>query len=56
MTYFNVVGIHRRTGKEIIIEPHMSEAQALKMCEQWGWFYDDGTDDGSYAMDIREEN
>jgi hypothetical protein len=25
------------------------------MCEEWGWFYDDGTDDGSYVMEIREE-
>ena len=56
MTYFDVIGIHRRTRKEIIIEPHMTEPQAFKMCEEWGWFYDDGTDDGSYVMEIREED
>jgi len=56
MTYFNVVGIHRGTGKEIIIEPHMTEAQALKMCESWGWMYDDGTENGSYYMEMKEED
>lgn len=52
---FNVVGIHKTTKKEIVIESHMTESQAMVMCEQWGWTYDDGTNDGSYWMEIREE-
>lgn len=55
MKYFDVIGIHKATKKEIVIEPHMIESQAMMMCEQWGWMYDDGTDDGSYWMEIREE-
>ena len=53
--YFNVIGIHKRTRKKIIIEPHMTEAQAMKMCEAWGWMYDDGTENGSYWMFIEDE-
>lgn len=51
---WNVVG-YERGNKEhkIIIEPHMTEAQAMKMCEAWGWFYDDGCK--TYGMDIEEE-
>ena len=52
---YNVIGIHKRTKRVIIIEPHMTEAQAMKMCEAWGWMYDDGTEDGSYWMNIVEE-
>ena len=44
---YNVIGIHKRTKEKIIIEPHMTEANAMKMCEAWGWMYDDGTDDGN---------
>lgn len=53
---FNVIGINKVTKKEIVIEPNMTEAQAMVMCESWGWMYDDGTDNGSYWMDIREVN
>lgn len=52
---YNVIGTHKRTKKKIIIEPHMTEAQAMKMCEQWGWIYDDGTEDGSYYMGYEKE-
>lgn len=54
MKYFNVVGYTKATKQKIIIEPHLTEAQAMVMCESWGWMYDDGTDDGSYWMEIRE--
>lgn len=53
MKYFNVVGYAKATKKKIIIEPHMTEAQAMKMCESWGWMYDDGVK--GYYMDIEEE-
>ena len=52
---YNVIGIHKVTKEKIIIEPHMTEAQAMKMCEAWGWMYDDGTENGSYWMDIEYE-
>ena len=54
MTYFNVVGYERETKKKIIVEPHMTEAQAFKMCESWGWFYDDGYK--TYGMAIERED
>lgn len=50
---YNVIGRDRKTGKEIMIEPHMTEANAVKFCEMWGWFYDDGK--RSYAMLIEKE-
>ena len=53
--FFNVIGTSRKNGSKIIIEPHLTEAQAMKMCESWGWMYDDGTDKGTYCMDIEEE-
>ena len=49
---FNVVGIEKGTDNKIIIEPNMTEPQAMKMCESWGWSYDDGVK--SYYMDIEE--
>ncbi len=52
--YWNVVGYERgNKDHKIIIEPHLTEAQALKMCEMWGWFYDDGCK--SYGMDLEKE-
>ena len=51
---WNVVGYEKGTNKKIIIEPHMTEAQAFKMCEMWGWTYDDGRK--GYYMDLEEEN
>ena len=42
MKYFNVVGYTKATKQKIIIEPHLTEAQAMVMCESWGWMYDDG--------------
>lgn len=53
---YNVIGIHKVTKEKIIIEPHMTEANAMKMCESWGWMYDDGTENGSYWMDIEKED
>ena len=49
---FNVVGIEKGTDNKIIIEPNMTEAQAMKMCESWGWIYDDSVK--CYYMDIEE--
>ena len=49
---FNVIGIEKGTDNKIIIEPNMTEAQAMKMCENWGWNYDYGSK--SYTMDIEE--
>ena len=52
---YNVIGTHKVTKKRMIIEPHMTETQALKMCESWGWTYDDGTTNGSYWMSMEME-
>ena len=54
-TMYNVVGINKTTEQKIIIEPHLTEAQALKLCEAWGWMYDDGTTNGSYWMSMEME-
>ena len=51
--FYNVVGYERETKRKIMIEPHMTEAQAFKMCESWGWFYDDGCK--TYGMAIEKE-
>lgn len=51
--WYNVVGIAKGSDSKIIIEPHMTEPQALKMCESWGWVYDDGVK--SYNMDYEPE-
>lgn len=53
MKYFNVVGYTKATKQKIIIEPHLTEAQAMVMCESWGWMYDDGAK--AYYMDIEED-
>ena len=53
MKYFNVIGTAKATKQKIIIESHLTEAQAMIMCESWGWMYDDGTK--AYYMDIEEE-
>ena len=37
-----------------ILYDHLTEAQALKECESWGWMYDDGRI--AYRMDITDEN
>ena len=50
---FNVVGKNLITGKTIMIEPHLTETQAMKMCEAWGWTDDDGSK--RYTMIIEEE-
>lgn len=55
-TMYNVIGINKTTEHKIIIEPHMTEANAMKLCESWGWTYDDGTTNGSYFMGIEKEN
>ena len=49
---YNVIGTEKGTNNTIIIEPNMTEAQAMKMCESWGWMYDDGAK--SYYMDYVE--
>lgn len=53
MKYFKVIGIAKATKQKIIIEPHLTEAQAMVICESWGWMYDDGTK--AYYMDIEED-
>lgn len=53
---WNVIGIHKQTKKKIVVEPHMTEAQAMKLCESWGWTYDDGTTNGSYWLSMEEED
>lgn len=50
---WNVIGIDKRTAGKIIIEPHMTEANAMKLCECWGWIYDDGV--RTYWMTLEEE-
>ena len=52
---WNVIGIHKQTKKKIVVEPHMTEAQAMKLCESWGWTYDDGTTNGSYWLSMEEK-
>ena len=54
-TMYNVIGINKTTEQKIIIEPHMTEANAMKLCESWGWTYDDGTTNGSYYMSMEME-
>lgn len=49
---FNVIGINKRTEQEIMILPNVTEEEAERTCEEWGWIYDDGHK--AYWMSIRE--
>jgi hypothetical protein len=49
---FNVIAINKRTREEHVEEVFRTEAEALKMCEAWGWSYDDGTT--SYWLEYEE--
>lgn len=49
---FNVIAINKRTREEHVKEVFRTEAEALKMCEEWGWSYDDGTT--SYWLEYEE--
>lgn len=49
---FNVVITKKGTKEQSILESNLTEAKAEKMCEEWGWSYDDG--EHSYFMGIEE--
>lgn len=45
-----VKGKNRRTGEEIEILSGVTDQEAERFCEQWGWIYDDGK--GSFWLII----
>ncbi len=54
MTLYNVIITRRTDGSKSILEYNITEAQAEKMCEEWGWMYDDGRH--SYYMSYEESH
>lgn len=52
MNLYNLVITRKADGEQSILEHNITEAQAEKMCEQWGWSYDDGK--YSYYMGYEE--
>lgn len=38
---YKVIATLKGTDKETILENNLTEKQALKFCESWGWSYDD---------------
>lgn len=52
MTRYNVIGIGKASGRRILILPDVTEGQAKKFCEEWGWSYDDG--ENAYWLDYTE--
>ncbi len=51
---FAVIGMRKKSCEEIVIENGLSRTAAEKICEQWGWSYDDGK--YSYWMYVKEVN
>lgn len=45
---YNIIITNRRTGEQSILESNLTEQQAEKMCEEWGWMYSD--DNNTYYM------
>ena len=37
-----------------VLYDHLTEAQAIKECDSWGWMYDDGRI--TYYMDVTDED
>lgn len=37
-----VIAIDKQTHERIVLEDDLTEAQAERFCEMWGWSYDDG--------------
>ena len=52
MNLYNLVITRKSNGEKSVLEYAITEAQAEKMCEQWGWTYDDGNH--SYYMSYEE--
>ena len=49
---YNLIITNRKTGERSILEEGLTERQAEKECEEWGWMYDDGKQ--SYYMSYEE--
>lgn len=39
---YRIIATLKGTEKTIILESGLTEKQAEKFCEMWGWSYDDG--------------
>lgn len=52
MKLYNIVITRRTDGEQSILEHNITEKQAEKQCEMWGWMYDDG--EYSYYMSYEE--
>ena len=50
---YNLLITNRKTGEITILETDLTERQAERECEQWGWMYDDGYQ--SYYMSYEEK-
>lgn len=52
---YRVFTINKVTAQRVeVISEGLTEEQALKECEEWGWNYDDGH--RSYWLDYEEED
>lgn len=49
---YRVIATAKGTKETIILESGLTEKQALKFCESWGWSYDDGL--FNYWLDYEE--
>lgn len=47
-----VVAVNKRTREETILEENLTEKQAWKFCEEWGWNYID-ENSVSWWLEIR---
>ena len=54
MKLYNIVLTSRTDKKEFIYERNLPEAKAEKLCEEWGWMFNDGKD--TYYMNYVESS
>jgi len=52
MDKYRVIATLKGTEKETILKDNLTEKQAEKFCDSWGWSYDDGQK--SYWLDYEE--
>ena len=48
---YNIIITNRRTGEQSILMSNLTEQQAEKECEEWGWMFSDG--ENTYYMSYK---